>query len=60
MQDGKLKVNFSEAQQKRSRLHWDGKFEHSTEIKTQAVGPGQIPDLAERKKAYQGYAEQDW
>lgn len=60
MQDGKLKVNFSEAQQKRSRLHWDGKLEHSTEIKIQAVGPGQIPDLAERKKAYQGYAEQDW
>ena len=60
MEDGKLKVAFSEAEQKRSRLHWDGKLEHSTEIKTRAVGPGQIPDLAERKKPYIGYAEQDW
>lgn len=57
VQDGKLNVNFSEAEQKRSRLHWDGKLEHSTEIKTQAVGPGQMPNLAELKKPYIGYAE---
>ena len=56
-EDGKLMVSFSEAEQKRSRLHWDGKLEHSTEIKTQAVGPGQIPNLKELKAPYIGYAE---
>lgn len=55
--DGKLEVHFSEEQQNRSRLRWAGKLEHSTEIKTQAVGPGQIPDLKERKQPYIGYAE---
>lgn len=55
--DGKLEVSFSEAEQKRSRLHWDGKLEHSTEIKTQAVGPGQIKNLKEMKAPYIGYAE---
>ena len=53
VEDGKVKVSFSDAQRKRSRLHWDGKLEHSTEIKTQAVGPGQIPDLKELLKPYQ-------
>ena len=43
VEDGKLKVTFSQAQQKRSRLRWDGKLEHSTEIKTKAAMPGQIP-----------------
>lgn len=57
VEDGKLQVAFSQAQQKRSRLHWDGKLEHSTEIKTQAVGPGQIPNLKDLKQAYVGYAE---
>ncbi len=55
--DGKISVTFSEEQQKRSRLRWDGKLEHSTEIKTKAAGPGQIPDLKERKAVYTGYAE---
>ena len=50
--NGEIKVEFSEKEQKRSRLYWDGKLEHSTEIKTQAVGPGQIPDLKERKEKY--------
>lgn len=59
MEDGKLSVTFSQAQQKRSRLHWDGKLEHSTEIKTQAVGPGQIPNLKELKQPYLDYA-QEW
>lgn len=61
---GKLKieahrvaVEFSEEQKNRSRLRWGGKLEHSTEIKTQAAGPGQIPDLKDRLKAYKGYAE---
>ncbi len=57
VEDGKLKVTFSQAQQKRSRLRWDGKLEHSTEIKTKAAMPGQIPDLKELKKPYIGYAE---
>ena len=55
--DGKIQVTFSEAQQKRSRLHWDGKLEHSTEIKTKAVGPGQIPNLKELLAPYKTYAE---
>lgn len=50
--DGEIKVEFSEAEQKRSRFRWDGKLEHSTEIKTQAVGPGQIPNLKELKQKY--------
>ena len=58
VEDGALKVSFSEEQQKRSRLHWDGKLEHSTEIKTQAEGPGQIPNLKDLKAPYIGYAEQ--
>lgn len=57
LEDGKITTFFSEAQQKRSRLHWDGKLEHSTEIKTRAVGPGQIPNLKDLKAAYKGYAE---
>lgn len=57
IEDGRIHTVFSHAQQKRSRLYWDGKLEHSTEIKTQAVGPGQIPDLKELRKPYQGYAE---
>ena len=55
--DGKISVTFSDFQQNRSRLRWAGKLEHSTEIKTQAVGPGQIPNLNELKKPYIGYAE---
>ncbi len=57
VRDGRLEVRFSAAEQQRSRLHWDGKLEHSTEIKTQAVGPGQIPDLKALKAPYIGYAE---
>lgn len=57
VKDAKIHVSFSEQQQQRSRLRWDGKLEHSTEIKTKAVGPGQIPDLKERKAPYIGYAE---
>jgi multimeric flavodoxin WrbA len=53
--DGKIQATFSEQEQKRSRLHWEGKLEHSTEIKTKAVGPGQIPNLKELKEPYQNY-----
>lgn len=54
---GELKAVFSEAEIKRSRLYNDGKVEHSTEIKTKAVGPGQIPDKAARLEKYRGFAE---
>ena len=53
VEDGKVRAAFSDAQRKRSRLHWDGKLEHSTEIKTKAAGPGQIPNLKELLKPYQ-------
>ncbi|MCI2048322.1 MAG: flavodoxin family protein [Lachnospiraceae bacterium] len=57
VKDGKIQAEFSEAQKKRSRLHWDGKLEHSTEIKTKAVGSGQIPDLKERLEPYINYLQ---
>lgn len=50
--DGRLEVAFSEAEQARSRLTYAGKLEHSTEIKTCAAPPGQIPDLKERLAPY--------
>ncbi|MEX1377744.1 MAG: NAD(P)H-dependent oxidoreductase [Eubacteriales bacterium] len=52
-----LITEFSKEQQERSRLKDAGKWEHSTEIKTRAVGPGQIPNLKELKKKYIGYGE---
>ncbi len=55
--DGKITVTYTPEEQNRSRLRWAGKLEHSTEIKTRAAGPGQIPDLKERLKPYIGYAE---
>lgn len=53
--DGDIKVSFTQEEQQRSRLRYDGKLEHSTEISTCAVGPGQITDLQERLKAYKNY-----
>ena len=55
IENGKIRAIFSEEEQERSRLRWDGKLEHSTEIKTKAVGPGQIPNLKELKEQYQNY-----
>lgn len=55
--DGEIKVNFSEAQQKRSRLFFAGKLEHQVEISTKAVGPGQIPNKKELLEKYKGYGE---
>lgn len=55
--DGNIEVEFSEAEQKRSRLFYDGKLEHYIEISTKAVGPGQIPDKKEKLEKYIGYAE---
>ncbi|MBE6048172.1 MAG: flavodoxin family protein [Clostridium sp.] len=50
--NGEIKVHFSDEQIARSRMTYAGKLEHSTEIRTCAVGPGQIPDLKERKAKY--------
>ncbi len=55
--DGKIETIFSDEQKKRSRLYWIGKLEHSTEIKTCAAGPGQIPHLNALKAPYRGYGE---
>lgn len=55
IESGKIVTKFSAEEQNRSRLRWDGKLEHSTEIKTQAVGPGQIPNLKELKEPYINY-----
>lgn len=55
LENGKIEAVFSKEEQKRSRLHWDGKLEHSTEIKTKAAGPGQIQNLKELKKPYMDY-----
>lgn len=55
LEGGRIGTHFSPEEQKRSRLRWDGKLEHSTEIKTKAVGPGQIPNLKELKEPYSNY-----
>ena len=52
VEDGKLIPHFSDEQIARSRLYYPGKLEHSTEIKTCAAPPGQIPDLKERLAPY--------
>lgn len=52
MEEGKLKAHFSEEEQARSRLFYAGKLEHSTEIKTCAAPPGQIPNLQELLEPY--------
>lgn len=57
VKNGKIVTKFSVREQNRSRLRWAGKLEHSTEIKTQAVGPGQIPNLKELKEAYINYPQ---
>lgn len=51
--DGKISVEFSEAQQKRSRVNYDGKYEHYVEIRDSVASMQMIPDLAERLKAYE-------
>ncbi len=53
VEDGKLIAHFTEAEQARSRLRYAGKLEHSTEIKTCAAGPDQLPNVKELLKPYQ-------
>lgn len=51
-ENGKLSISYSEAEKNRSRLAWAGKLEHSTEIKTQAVGPDSLPNVKELLEPY--------
>jgi multimeric flavodoxin WrbA len=53
--DGKIEVDFSEEEKKRSRLKWEGKLEHSMEIKIQAQPSGTIKNLAELKAPYANF-----
>jgi len=57
IENNKIKTVFSIEQQQRSRLFMEGKWEHSTEIKTRAAHSGQIPNLKELKSKYVGYAQ---
>ena len=50
--DGKIEVEFSEAQQKRSRVNYDGKVEHFVEIRDSVATMKKFPDLKERLAAY--------
>lgn len=58
----KVKVTFTEAEQKRSRLNYDGKLEHYTEIKGfgAVAGPkmkAHGAQISEQLKAYENYHE---
>lgn len=55
--NGDIKVSFSEAQQKRSRLHYDGKLEHYIEISKGAMEHTKIPNKKELLEKYVGYGE---
>lgn len=52
IEDGKLKITYTEEELNRSRLKWGGKLEHSTEIKTKAQPSGTIKNLKELKAPY--------
>lgn len=53
IEDGRLQAHFSAEEQARSRLFYAGKLEHSTEIKTCAAPPEQIPNLKELLEPFQ-------
>lgn len=55
--DGKIEVEFSEAQQKRSRLYDEGKWEHSNEIRDGAMTQKKVEGLKEMKMKYVGVGE---
>ena len=57
IENREILVSFPKEQIARSRLYYAGKLEHSTEIKTCAAGPGQIPDLKEQKERYRNVGE---
>lgn len=53
--DDRLEMHYTTEEMNRSRLKWEGKLEHSTEIKTQAQPSGTIKNLKELKAAYVEY-----
>lgn len=53
--DGQIKVNFTEAERKRSRLNWDGKLEHSTEIANGAMTMKRTENLSELMAPYKSF-----
>ena len=55
VEDGVLKISYTEAEKERSRLRWGGKLEHSTEIKTRAQPSGTIKNLRELKAPYAAF-----
>lgn len=55
--DGEIKVTFSEAQQNRSRLREEGKWEHSNEIRDGAMTQKKVENLKELKMKYIGVGE---
>ena len=59
LEDGVIKTYYSAEEILRSRLHYGGKLEHSTEIKTQSAPPTKIPDLQDRLKKYRGIGEKE-
>ena len=50
--NGKISVEFSEAEQKRSRLFYAGKLEHSNEIKDGIMTEIKVDNLKEKKEKY--------
>lgn len=55
VEDGKIKVHFTEGELNRSRLRWGGKAEHSEEIKTRAQPSGTIKNLKALKAPYAAF-----
>ena len=51
--NGEISVMFTEEEKRRSRLRFEGKCEHSNEIKTCAAPRGSIPNLKELLNEYQ-------
>ncbi len=57
IEDGDIKVIFSEEEQNRSRLHDAGKWEHSNEIRDGAMTQKKVENLNELKQKYIGVGE---
>lgn len=55
--DGKINVVFTEAEQNRSRLRWDGKLEHSNEIANGAQTMKRTENLKELMARYKAFPE---
>ena len=58
IEDGDIKVIFSEEEQNRSRLHDAGKWEHSNEIRDGAMTQKKVENLNELKQKYIGVGEE--